>query len=215
MQPKVLIADEPTTALDVTIQAQILDTHPELQRKLGTAVLLITHDLGVVAETAQRVIVMYAGAKVEEARCGELFAHPLHPYTRGLMASIPRIIPSVALADRESEHADKRLAEIPGMVRRSPTCRRAAYSRRVVLSRRTSVARNIRHTRRNGPAAGPPAGAPMRFMRRRMPDRGEARHAAATAAAAPVLQVQDLKKHFVIHRVCFGAPPDMSSPWTG
>ncbi len=89
--PKVLIADEPTTALDVTIQAQILEIIVELQRKLGTAVILITHDLGVVAETAQRVIVMYAGRKVEEAPVDELFARPLHPYTRGLLASIPRL----------------------------------------------------------------------------------------------------------------------------
>ena len=110
--PKVLIADEPTTALDVTIQAQILDLIIELQRTLGTAVILITHDLGVVAETAQRVIVMYAGRKVEEARVDELFAHPLHPYTRGLMASIPRL----ALMRGAGERADGRLAEIPGMV---------------------------------------------------------------------------------------------------
>ena len=81
--PKVLIADEPTTALDVTIQAQILELIVELQREFGAAVILITHDLGVVAETARRVIVMYAGRKVEEATVGELFARPLHPYTRG------------------------------------------------------------------------------------------------------------------------------------
>ena len=96
--PKVLIADEPTSALDVTIQAQILDLIGKLQRELGTAVILITHDLGVVAETAERVIVMYAGRKVEEAAVGELFARPLHPYTRGLMNSIPRL----ALMRREA-----------------------------------------------------------------------------------------------------------------
>ena len=88
-EPKVLIADEPTTALDVTIQAQILRLMLDLKERLGTAVIMITHNLGVVAETAQRVVVMYAGRKVEEAQVGELFAHPLHPYTRGLMASIP------------------------------------------------------------------------------------------------------------------------------
>jgi peptide/nickel transport system ATP-binding protein len=110
--PKVLIADEPTTALDVTIQAQILELIVELQKKLGTAVILITHDLGVVAETAQRVIVMYAGRKVEEAPVGELFARSLHPYTRGLMASIPRLD-----LMRGAEDADpERLQEIPGMV---------------------------------------------------------------------------------------------------
>ena len=110
--PKVLIADEPTSALDVTIQAQILDLIGKLQRELGTAVILITHDLGVVAETAERVIVMYAGRKVEEAAVGELFARPLHPYTRGLMNSIPRL----SLMRREAGHEAPRLQEIPGMV---------------------------------------------------------------------------------------------------
>ncbi len=110
--PKVLIADEPTTALDVTIQAQILTIILELQQKLGTAVILITHDLGVVAETAQRVIVMYAGRKVEESSVDDLFAHPQHPYTRGLLASIPRL----AVMLGEGERAPERLQEIPGMV---------------------------------------------------------------------------------------------------
>ncbi len=109
--PKVLVADEPTTALDVTIQAQILALILELQQKLGTAVILITHDLGVVAETAQRVVVMYAGRKVEEADVGALFSEPLHPYTRGLMGSIPRLAGARGPAQRA-----KRLKEIPGMV---------------------------------------------------------------------------------------------------
>src|SRR5215510_3847860 len=108
--PKVLIADEPTSALDVTIQAQILDLIAKLRTELGTAVILITHDLGVVAETAEHVIVMYAGRKVEEAPVGELFAHPMHPYTRGLMDSIPR------LALMRREQAPNRLQEIPGIV---------------------------------------------------------------------------------------------------
>jgi peptide/nickel transport system ATP-binding protein len=89
--PKLLIADEPTTALDVTIQAQILDLLAELKSRLGMAVMLITHAMGVVAETAQRVVVMYAGKVVEEATVEELFAHPRHPYTQGLIRSIPRI----------------------------------------------------------------------------------------------------------------------------
>jgi peptide/nickel transport system ATP-binding protein len=110
--PKVLIADEPTTALDVTIQAQILDIILDLQKKLGTALILITHDLGVVAETAQRVIVMYAGKKVEEAPVGELFARPLHPYTHGLMASIPRL----ELMRGGTGETKKRLQEISGIV---------------------------------------------------------------------------------------------------
>jgi peptide/nickel transport system ATP-binding protein len=110
--PSIVIADEPTTALDVTIQAQILELMQDLQRELGTALILITHDLGIVAETAQRVIVMYAGRKVEEAGVEELFERPQHPYTRGLMASIPRL-PSMRA---ETGVAGARLTEIPGMV---------------------------------------------------------------------------------------------------
>jgi peptide/nickel transport system ATP-binding protein len=108
-RPALLIADEPTTALDVTIQAQILALILELQKELGTGLILITHDLGVVAQTAQRVIVMYAGKKVEEASVDDLFADPRHPYTRGLMASMPAVISLGA-------KTDVRLTEIPGMV---------------------------------------------------------------------------------------------------
>ncbi len=111
--PRVLIADEPTTALDVTIQAQILDLMLELKEKLGTAIIMITHDLGVVAETTQRVVVMYAGRKVEEAPVEELFARPLHPYTHGLMRAIPRLD-----IDAETAGRRPRLKEIPGMVPR-------------------------------------------------------------------------------------------------
>jgi peptide/nickel transport system ATP-binding protein len=108
-RPALLIADEPTTALDVTIQAQILALIVDLQKRLGTGLILITHDLGVVAQTAQRVIVMYAGKKVEEASVEALFENPKHPYTRGLMASMPEVITLEA-------KADARLTEIPGMV---------------------------------------------------------------------------------------------------
>jgi peptide/nickel transport system ATP-binding protein len=108
-RPALLIADEPTTALDVTIQAQILALIVDLQTRLGTGLILITHDLGVVAQTAQRVIVMYAGKKVEEATVEDLFDHPRHPYTRGLMASMPAVIGLDATNDA-------RLTEIPGMV---------------------------------------------------------------------------------------------------
>jgi peptide/nickel transport system ATP-binding protein len=108
--PKLLIADEPTTALDVTIQAQILDLMRELKTKTGAAIVLITHDLGVVAEMAQRVVVMYAGRKVEEAPVEALFAQPLHPYTKGLLGSIPRLAEAAEGGER------KRLVEIPGMV---------------------------------------------------------------------------------------------------
>jgi oligopeptide/dipeptide ABC transporter ATP-binding protein len=113
--PRVLIADEPTTALDVTIQAQILDLILDLQNTLGTAVVLITHDLAVVAETAQRVIVMYAGKKVEEADVEELFEAPLHPYTHGLLGSIPHLAIIAGEASAATEPAG-RLQEIPGMV---------------------------------------------------------------------------------------------------
>src|SRR5215470_8393524 len=105
--PKMLIADEPTTALDVTIQAQVLKLMLELKAKTGAAIVLITHDLGVVAETCQRVVVMYAGRKVEEAPVKQLFARPAHPYTRGLLASIAR---------GKAGARAKRLNEIPGMV---------------------------------------------------------------------------------------------------
>jgi len=112
--PKLLIADEPTTALDVTIQAQILKLMMELNGRVGAAIMLITHDLGVIAETAHRVVVMYAGRKVEEATVDALFERPVHPYTRGLMASIPR--------GRQGART-RRLSEIPGIV---PSLREAA-----------------------------------------------------------------------------------------
>jgi peptide/nickel transport system ATP-binding protein len=107
--PRLLIADEPTTALDVTIQAQILELMRKLKEKTGAAIVLITHDLGVVAEMAQRVVVMYAGRKVEEAPVEELFARPRHPYTRGLLTSVPRLT-------QTGDPGRKRLAEIPGVV---------------------------------------------------------------------------------------------------
>jgi peptide/nickel transport system ATP-binding protein len=105
--PKLLIADEPTTALDVTIQAQILDLLDDLKTRLGMAVMLITHAMGVIAETAQRVVVMYAGKVVEEARVDELFRAPRHPYTQGLIRSIPRI---------DTAGGKKRLEAIGGVV---------------------------------------------------------------------------------------------------
>lgn len=105
--PNVLIADEPTTALDVTIQAQIIDLMQTLQADLGTSILLITHDLGVIAETADRVAVMYAGRIVEEADILTIFKNPVHPYTQGLLRSIPRI---------DEEQRPQRLMEIPGRV---------------------------------------------------------------------------------------------------
>ena len=104
-EPRLLIADEPTTALDVTIQAQILDLLAELRARHGMAVLLITHDLGVVAEVCDRVVVMYAGQVVETGAVDEIFAHPSHPYTRGLLGSLPAV-----------ERRGQQLASIPGTV---------------------------------------------------------------------------------------------------
>jgi peptide/nickel transport system ATP-binding protein len=107
--PKLLIADEPTTALDVTIQAQILQLMLDLKRRIGAAIVLITHDLGVVAEVAERVMVMYAGRKVEEAPVDALFRFPRHPYTQGLLGALPKLGSSVTGTAR-------RLVEIPGQV---------------------------------------------------------------------------------------------------
>ena len=107
--PEILIADEPTTALDVTIQAQIIDLMLQLKEELGTAIILITHDLGIIAETVKRVIVMYAGKIVEEAPTRAIFKTPLHPYTQGLLQSIPRLGDKVRLGR-------VRLEEIPGVV---------------------------------------------------------------------------------------------------
>ena len=108
--PKLLIADEPTTALDVTIQAQILDLMRDLKTRLGSAIMLITHDLGVVAEMAQRVVVMYAGRKVEEGPVEAIFNDPQHPYTRGLLGAVPKLGSSLTGEGRT------KLAEIPGQV---------------------------------------------------------------------------------------------------
>jgi peptide/nickel transport system ATP-binding protein len=107
--PKILIADEPTTALDVTIQAGILDLMRDVRERLGTAIILITHNLGVVADIADRVVVMYAGRKAEEAPVRELFAKPQHPYTIGLLDAIPRL-------GEEGGNGRVRLREIPGRV---------------------------------------------------------------------------------------------------
>jgi peptide/nickel transport system ATP-binding protein len=134
-EPKLLIADEPTTALDVTIQAQILELLADMKSRFGMAVMLITHAMGVVAETAQRVVVMYAGRVVEEAPVDELFANPRHPYTQGLIRSIPHI-------DRAAT-TKKRLEAIPGVVpslitpppgcRFAPRCRYAMPACRLAV----------------------------------------------------------------------------------
>jgi len=123
--PKLLIADEPTTALDVTIQAQILDLLGELKSKVGMAVMLITHAMGVIAETAQRVVVMYAGKVVEEAPVKELFANPRHPYTQGLIRSIPRI--DTAAIKKTRLEAIKGV--VPSLLNPAPGCRFAPRCR--------------------------------------------------------------------------------------
>ena len=115
-RPELLIADEPTTALDVTIQAQILDELRRLQRQFGTSIMMITHDLGVVAEMARRVLVMYAGQVVEYGAVEEIFRNPLHPYTRGLLESIPRLDQTV-----EKQHVIKGM--VPGLNEMPKGCR--------------------------------------------------------------------------------------------
>jgi peptide/nickel transport system ATP-binding protein len=123
--PKILIADEPTTALDVTIQAGILDLLRELRDRLGTAIVLITHNLGVVADLADRVVVMYAGRKAEEAPVGELFAHPQHPYTIGLLGAVPRAGAARNGKLQEIPGRVPSLAELPGHCAFADRCLRA------------------------------------------------------------------------------------------
>ena len=153
--PKVLIADEPTTALDVTIQAQILDLMRELQETFGTAIILITHDMGVVAENADRVVVMYAGRKVEEAAAAELFDNPGHPYTKGLLGSIPhldtaaRTTPAHA-AQRDQGHGAVAVQPAGGLQLRAA----------LQLRHRPVPCRRAGARRSSAPATGSPAGMP-------------------------------------------------------
>jgi peptide/nickel transport system ATP-binding protein/oligopeptide transport system ATP-binding protein len=124
-RPKLLIADEPTTALDVTIQAQILDLLRQLQAEIGMSVLLITHDLGVVAEMAHDVAVMYCGRIVEQGPVADLFSHPAHPYTQGLLRSLPRV-------DRDTEALEPIEGSVPSPLELpagcsfAPRCRHAS-----------------------------------------------------------------------------------------
>jgi peptide/nickel transport system ATP-binding protein len=133
--PQLLIADEPTTALDVTIQAQILDLLGELKDEFGMAVMLITHAMGVVAEVAQRVVVMYAGKVVEEAPVNELFAHPRHPYTQGLIRSIPRIDTLVGQKARLETIA----GTVPKLIAPPEGCRFAPRCKHVVPDCRSAT----------------------------------------------------------------------------
>jgi len=139
--PKLLIADEPTTALDVTIQAQILELLAELKSRFGMAVMLITHAMGVVAEVAQRVVVMYAGKVVEEAPVGELFASPKHPYTQGLIRSIPRV-DTAATGKKKLEAI---AGVVPSLLEPSPGCRFAPRCRhaRAACTAETPLLREV------------------------------------------------------------------------
>jgi peptide/nickel transport system ATP-binding protein len=141
-RPQLLIADEPTTALDVTIQAQILDLLGELKQKFGMAVMLITHAMGVVAETAQRVVVMYAGKVVEEAPVADLFASPLHPYTQGLIRSIPR----VDTAATQKKRLEQISGVVPSLLEPPPGCRFAPRCRyaRAICTAETPPLREVR-----------------------------------------------------------------------
>ncbi len=173
--PKILIADEPTTALDVTIQAGILDLLRELRARLGTAIILITHNLGVVADLADRVVVMYAGRKAEEAPVGELFAHPQHPYTIGLLGAVPRA----------------------GSGPQRPA---AGDPRPRALARRAAAALRFRRplpTRGRAVVVGSPGASPgaSRPRRRLLPSRR-----AMTSDGQPVLEVEGLVKHFTLGR---------------
>jgi peptide/nickel transport system ATP-binding protein len=139
--PAPLIADEPTTALDVTIQAQILDLLAEMKLRLGMAVMLITHAMGVVAETAQRVVVMYAGKVVEAAPVGKLFSQPRHPYTQGLIRSIPRI--DTATTHKYRRHG----ANLAGADARLPFCAALPVRPSGLSGGRAAAARDCRWSR--------------------------------------------------------------------
>ena len=133
--PKLLIADEPTTALDVTIQAQILELLADMKARFGMAIMLITHAMGVVAETCQRVVVMYAGKVIEEAPVDELFANPRHPYTQGLIRSIPRI----DTAATQKARLEAIPGVVPSLLRPPPGCRFAPRCRFAMAKCREAV----------------------------------------------------------------------------
>jgi oligopeptide transport system ATP-binding protein len=134
-QPRLIVADEPTTALDVTVQAQILDLLQGLTRETGAALILITHDLGVVARYADRVLVMYAGRAVEQASARELYRRPRHPYTRGLLASVPQLAGAAAERLVPIDGSPPDLAALPPGCAFAPRCTRAADACRAARPR--------------------------------------------------------------------------------
>ena len=200
--PRILLADEPPTALDVTIQAQILDLMAELREKLGTAIVLITHDMGIIAENAERVVVMYAGRKVEEAEVRELFSAPCHPYTQGLLTSIP---PTGRRRGRRGAHAAERDRGDRSVPVRTPRGLRI----------RAALPVRDRRMSRGPPCAREEAPRPLGcLLACRSPARGSGVNGARTERAAglpgkpalevtdlpekPTLEVTDLRKHFPI-----------------
>ena len=167
--PKLLIADEPTTALDVTIQAQILDLMRDLKSRLGSAIMLITHDLGVVAEMCQRVVVMYAGRKVEEGPVEEIFARPLHPYTRGLLGSVPKLGSSLVRGRARQAGGDPRPgAELAAEDRRLRVRRALPDGDRAVLPSPASTTAPTRATQGAGGIMRWPALLPLTCRAARM-----------------------------------------------
>ena len=202
--PKVLIADEPTTALDVTIQAQILDLMRELRDTLGTAIILITHDMGVVAENADRVVVMYAGRKVEEASVDDLFERPGHPYTRGLLGSIPHL----DLAAR-ADPSRTRLNEIKGMVPSLFNLPQGLQLRAALRLRHRPVPRRLSTA---GAAPARPLGG---LLARRPPARrrgmsGLPSERRADGSARPLLEVEISRSISRSTRACSRASPARS-----
>ena len=201
--PKVLIADEPTTALDVTIQAQILDLMRELRDTLGTAIILITHDMGVVAENADRVVVMYAGRKVEEANVDDLFERPGHPYTRGLLGSIPnldvaaRARPSRNAAERDQGHGAVAVQSAAGLqLRAALRLRHRPVPRRVSAAGAASPRPLGRLLARRPPAGGGMSGLPS--------------NATPTAARARCSRSRTSRSISRSTRACSRASPAMS-----
>ena len=174
--PKLLIADEPTTALDVTIQAQILDLMRDLKQRVGAAIMLITHDLGVVAEMAQRVVVMYAGRKVEEAPVDGIVRAPLHPYTQGLLGAVPKLGSSLAERPR------------PGWRRSRAWCRACKRAHRRLRLRRAAAQRPRRMPPRRAGDRGKGA---RPYCRLSLRAQGEGRR-----MSTPLLAGHDLKKHY-------------------